>query len=170
MRAAPGFTLIELLLVLTIMAILAGAAVSTVADDEAELETAARQLAADLHTAQALAVRCRLPIGLAADLVTGCTTFVLADGTPLRAAATSLRDLGRLSAADLERLLTAQSHGERGFGAVRITAADFDDDERVVFDADGAPAAGGMFELTLGGSWLRVRCAPASGRITTTAP
>ena len=170
MRAAPGFTLIELLLVLTIMAILAGAAVSTFDGDDLALETAARQVAADLAAAQTLAMQCRLPVGLAADLLTGRTTFVLADGTPPRAAETRLRNLGRLSPADLERLLAAQSHGERGFGAVRITAANFAGADRVVFEADGTPSAGGMFELTLDGSWLRVRCAVASGRITTTAP
>ena len=165
-----GFTLVELLLVLTLLAILAGAATATFDHDDQALATAAQQMAADLATAQAMAVRTRIPFGLAADVGTGRTTFVLADGTPPQAAETRLRGLGSLTAAELDQLLHTRSHGAAGFGSVQITAADFGGVPRVVFDADGSPSAGGMFELSDRRSWLRVRCAPATGRITTTAP
>lgn len=170
MRRAPGFTLVELVLVLTIVGILAGAAITSFDGEELALETAANQVAADLATAQQLAMQSRIPIGLAADVATGRTMFVLHDGTPPRAAEVRLRGIASLSPPEVERLLGVRSHGEFGFGVVTITAADFAGANRVVFDADGTPSAAGMVQLTHGSRWLRVRCAAPAGRITITAP
>jgi prepilin-type N-terminal cleavage/methylation domain-containing protein len=170
MRSPRGFTLIELLLVVTITGILVGAATVTFDDDQAALEAAASQLAADLATAQSLAMECRLPVGLAGDIATGRTSFVLADGTTPRAAEASLRGLGSLSATELDRLVNARSHGELGYSPVRLSVVNFAGADRVLFDAAGTPAASGLFELAIGSHWLRVRCAHPSGRITTTSP
>ncbi len=170
MRRAHGFTLIELLLVMLILGIVAGMAVSNVDHSELELETAAKQLAADLVTAQGLAIKSRLPVGLAADVKTSTTQFVLADGTPIAGAEARLRGLGTLTDLAVERLLGARPHGSAGFARIRIAAADFAGSPNLVFAADGTPSAGGSIQLVLGGKSLQVRCAPSSGRIAVTAP
>ena len=164
-----GFTLVELLLVLTILGILAGGAVTMRNTDAHELDATARQVAADLLQAQQLAIAHRLPIGLSFDDDFTGPTFVLADGTALADAETTLRARSDLDSQAVDRLLVQSPRTASGLGPATAVAG-FGGSDLVVFAADGTPSAGGTVQLTLGKSVLNVRCAPVTGRVAVTAP
>jgi len=164
-----GFTLVEVLLVVAILGILAGAAVSTLNSDESEVDAAARQLAADLLQAQQLAIAHRLPVGLSMPGGLAATTFVLTDGTALASAETALRARGTLSDQEVSRLVAARPRTADGIGPA-IGKADFGGGSVLLFGADGAPATGGVVTVQLRAMALNVRCAPVTGRIVVTRP
>jgi type II secretion system protein H len=164
-----GFTLVELLLVLTILGILAGTAVTMLADDEHELDATARQVAADLLQAQQLAIAHRVPIGLSFANTFPGPTFVLNDGTALANAATPLLSRGGLNDVEVARLVAARPRTAAGTGAITMSVA-FGGANQVVFAADGTPSNGGIVSLVRRGIGLRVRLAPVTGRVAITAP
>ncbi|MFY9341116.1 MAG: hypothetical protein WAT39_01415 [Planctomycetota bacterium] len=169
-RRSGGFSLLDVLLAVVICGIVAGAGVAMFDDDDSGLDAAARAIAADLLTAQQLAIETRTAFGLAADPTSATTWFVLGDGTPAAKAAAALAASPSLSVAEAGRLVAARARGEGGFGRVRIARSDFGGSPRAIFEVDGSPRATGYVEVALGSAWLRVHCQAASGRITVTAP
>ncbi len=157
-------------MVLAILGIVAGLAVRAQASPELQLDAAARGIAADLLTAQQLAMETRTPFGVQMDVATHRTHFVLGNGTRPATGAAALRASGTVSAVEVERLLAARARGEDGLGPVQIAGASFGGTALAVFDAAGSARDGGFVELRCGGSWLRVRLQAGTGRVTVTAP
>lgn len=168
-RTSRGIALVDLLLVVAILGIVSAIAVRAPDDPGLHLDAAARELAADLSTAQALALSTRTALGVRFDTAAGTARFALGNGVrPVDAEAT-LR-AGALTATEVERLLAARARGDRGWPRVRIASADFGGAAQATFEPDGSVRDGGMVELRAGGTWLRVRVQAGSGRIVVTAP
>lgn len=165
-----GIALLDLLLVVTILGIVTAVAVRTHDDVDLQLEAAARGVAADLLQAQELAIGTQLAVGVWFDTSNHRTWFVLRDGTTPTAAAATLRADGNLDQDEVERLLAAQSRGDRGLAPVTVYSADFDGRPMATFLADGSPRDAGLVELRCGRARLRVRVQAATGRVTVTAP
>lgn len=165
-----GIALLDLLMVLAILGIVAAVAVRNQTSPELQLDAAARGIAADLLTAQQLAMETRTPFGLQMDVANHRTHFVLGNGAKPAGAAAAMRASGTLTDTEIGRLLAATARGEQGLGSVQIAGADFGGIAVAVFDADGSARDGGGVELRCDGSWLRVRLQAATGRVTVTAP
>jgi Tfp pilus assembly protein FimT len=166
---SAGFALFDLLLVVAILAIVAGAAIRVPSSIDLDLDVAARGVAADLLTAQGLALETRTAFGLRIDPATHRTTFVLGTGQRPAAVEATLR-ASALTPTEVERLLAARSRAENGWDGVRVAVASFNGSANVVFEPDGRVRDGGYAELRAGGTWLRVRVQTATGRIAITAP
>lgn len=167
---AAGFSFVDLMLVVAILGIVTAVGVQVFDTDERRLDGAARALVADLLEAQGLAIETRVPFGVAFDLARNRAEFVVADGTLVATAETSLRLIAGLDAGAVDRLVAAQTSAHTGFGVVTLTAANFGGQNRVVFGTDGTPQNGGAVDLRLGAFQLRVRVQSATGRVVVTAP
>jgi general secretion pathway protein H len=153
-RSRAGFSLVELLIVLVILALLAGIAVTTLSGGRAQLAAreAAQRIAADIGFAQADALAHH-----AARIVTfdaAAERYGVYDGAGL------LRDpVSHLPyQVDLATLFPGAQ--------VDLASPAFGGDVSLRFDASGAPVAGGEVELHAAGEGYKVRVASVTGRIT----
>jgi prepilin-type N-terminal cleavage/methylation domain-containing protein len=168
--SSAGFSFVELMLVVVILGIVTAVGVQTLDTDELELDATARAIAADLLEVQGLAIQTRIACGLRFDVAGNRCFVVLPDGTTPAASEVALRLRVGLDPDAVDRLLAARPTGQNGFGAVRLTTADFASKELCLFQTDGTPQQGGLVQIDLGRSALRVRVQPVTGRIVVTAP
>lgn len=168
--ACRGATLIDLMVTVTILGILTAVAVRIGDSDELEIDAAARTIASDMLTAQALAIETRVPIGLWLDTTQQRGWFVLGNGSTPAAAETPLRARTDLTSAEVDRLLAARAGSDNGFGSTQLVSANFGGGPQVTFGVDGTPTTGGLVQLGRRGLWLRVRVQDGTGRIRITGP
>jgi Tfp pilus assembly protein FimT len=163
-------SLIELLIVLSIAAILVAVGVQMFDDDDLVLDATTRALAADVLEAQSLAIRTRRAVGVQFDVAKNRNVFVLGDGSTPTDAAASLRADAKLTSAEVDQLIAATTSGELGIADATLVSSDFGGVDRIVFEADGTPRAGGYVQVGRRSDWLRIRVQAPSGRVIVTAP
>ena len=159
----------DVLLAITIIGIMAAVSMRTMRTEEWDLDATARAIAADLMTAQTLALETGVALGVAFEARTNKWHFVLADGSTPEKSEATLRASPSISAARVERLLATRARGEAGFGSFTLDPQ-FGGRDGIVFEADGSTAGGGYVQIGQGDTWLRVRIQVATGRVTITAP
>lgn len=164
-----GIALMDVLLAITIIGIMSAISMRTLRSEEWDLDATARAIAADLTTAQTLALETGVALGVAFEAGTNKWHFVLADGTTPDKSEAALRASPSVGAAQLERLLAARARGEAGFGSFTLDPQ-FGGRDRLAFEADGSTAGSGYVQVGRGDAWLRVRVQVATGRVTVTAP
>lgn len=167
---ARGFALLDLILVVTILGIVTAVAVQMSSTDGLRVDVAARGIAADLAEAQSMAIQTRQPCGILFDTARNRYAFAGDDGALLSVSEGVLRVKVGLAAVDVDRLVAAETAGERGLAPVTLTAATFGGSSLILFDPDGVPRASGYAEVALGTAVLRIRVQAPAGRITITAP
>jgi prepilin-type N-terminal cleavage/methylation domain-containing protein len=152
--AGAGLSLVELLIVMVILAVLAGIAISTLSSGRAQTAAgeAAQRVAADLAFAQADALAHH-----AARIV---TFDAAAERYGVYDEAGLLRDpISHLPyQVDLATLFPGAN--------VDLASAAFGGDVSLRFDASGAPVAGGEVTLNAAGDGYKVCVADLTGRIT----
>lgn len=164
-----GIALMDVLLAITIIGIMSAVSMRTMRTEEWDLDATARAIAADLVTAQTLALETGVALGVAFEAKTNKWHFVLADGTTPEKSEATLRASPSVRLAQLERLLVARARGDAGFGSFTLDPQ-FGGRDDVVFDADGSTGGSGYVQIGQGDAWLRVRVQVATGRVTITAP
>jgi prepilin-type N-terminal cleavage/methylation domain-containing protein len=150
-----GVTLAELLVVMAVIAVLSGAAISLLSGGQAQTAAAeaAARVAADIAFAQSDAIARRAPRTLVFD--EPHDSYVLNhDGATLVHPVTK-----RPYAVDLAGLFQG--------GRVDLRDVDFGGVDSLRFDAQGAPNAGGSLCVQAGGERLAVSVAAVTGRIVT---
>lgn len=167
--SARGIALMDVLLAITIIGILSAVSVRTLRSEEWELDATARAIAADLSTAQTLALETGVALGVAFEANTNRWQFVLADGTPPEKSEAALRASPSVRSAQLDRLLATRARGDTGFGSFTLDPQ-FGGRDGIVFDTDGSTAGSGYVQVGTRDAWLRVRVQVATGRVTITAP
>jgi len=153
-RSSAGLTLVELLIVLAILGVLAGAAVTSLSGGRSQTASreAAQRIAADIAFAQAEAI--------ARHAVRIVTFDAAAEQYQLESEAGVVTDpVSHLSF--VVRLPTLFP----GAG-VDLASPSFGGASYVRFEASGAPLAGGEVRLYAGGEGWRVCVADLTGRIT----
>ena len=164
-----GIALMDVLLAITIIGIMSAISVRTMRTEEWDLDATARAIAADLMTAQTLALEAGVALGVVFEAKTNRWRFVLADGSTPEQSEATLRASPSVRLAQLERLLAARARGDAGFGSFALDPQ-FGGRDGVVFDTDGSTAGSGYVQVGEGDAWLRVRVQVATGRVTVTAP
>jgi prepilin-type N-terminal cleavage/methylation domain-containing protein len=150
-----GVTLAELLVVMAVIAVLSGAAISLLSGGQAQTATeeAAARVAADIVFAQSDAIAHRAPRTLVFDEQRD--SYVLnTDGATLVHPVTK-----RPYAVDLAALFRG-TH-------VDLHDVDFAGADSLRFNAQGVPAAGGSLRVQAGGHQLAVSVAAVTGRVVT---
>lgn len=164
-----GIALMDVLLAITIIGIMSAVSVRAMRTEEWDLDAMARAIAADLTTAQTLALETGVALGVSFEANTNRWHFVLADGTTPEKSEAALRASPSVRVAQLDRLLAARARGDSGFGSFPLDPQ-FGGRDGIVFDTDGSTAGSGYVQVGKGDAWLRVRVQVATGRVTVTAP
>ncbi len=152
---SAGVTLAELLVVMAVIAVLSGAAISLLSGGQAQTaaEEAAARVTADIAFAQSDAIAHRAPRTLVFDEQRD--SYVLnANGATLVHPVSK-----RPYAVDLALLF----QGTR----VDLRDVDFAGVDSLRFDAQGVPAAGGSLCIQAGGQRLAISVAAVTGRVVT---
>ena len=150
-----AFTLVEVLVVLVIIGIAAAIVVPHMLDvGTMSVQAASRAVIADILFAQNEAIARQATRRVVFDLAENRYRLTEGDGTVLPAPSRS----GALYEVDFA--------GDRRFEGVTLAAANFDDEAVLSFDALGAPAAGGVVDLTAGATRYRLTVAAFTGRVT----
>ena len=150
-----GFTLVEVLIVLVIIGIAAGIVVPHMLETGTlRAQAAARAIIADILFAQNEAIAMQTTRRVVFDLDANQYSLTDAGGTALPAPSRS------------GGLYTVDFRNDRRFQGVELSAANFDDEPVLEFDALGAPASGGQVEVTAGDTRYRITVATFTGRVT----
>lgn len=154
-RRARAFSMVELAVVLVIVAITSGLAVTRYAGSlgRYRVDMAARRLAADLASAQAAARAAGATRGL---------TFTPAGVYVIPATVTGTRQV----TVDLSKSPSSTSVTKVTVGAAQLSAGT----ASVRFDGFGQPLAGAVFDLASGTHKRRVTLDASSGSISVTTP
>lgn len=145
--------MIELLIVVSVLALMAGIAVSLLSPGSSShaVADAARRIAADVEFARADALAHRSSRTVVFDPPSE-TYGVHAGAPPLWHPVTNTPYV-----VDIRSL----------YGGVDLETASFGGEEKLQFDGGGKPAAGGEIVLRGGSAIWRVRVEPGTGRVTT---
>ncbi len=148
-------TLVELLVMVTVIAVLAGAAISLLANGQGQIgvEEAAHRMAADLAFAQADAIANQADRRVVFD--------VAAERYHVMVGSTSLTHPVSKKPFDVDLAALYQGAG------VDLAATTFSGDT-LRFDARGKPNAGGSIDLTADGARWRIAVGASTGRVTLT--
>ena len=150
-----GFTLVEVLIVLVIIGIAAGIVVPHMLETGTlRAQAAARAIIADILFAQNEAIAMQSPRRVAFNVDDDQYSLTDGGGTALPAPSRS------------GGLYTVDFGNDRRFEGVALSAADFDGEAVLEFDALGSPSSGGQVEVTAGDTRYRITVAAFTGRVT----
>ncbi len=154
-RHCTGVTLVELLILVAVVAVLAGTAISLLSGGHLETagEDAAHRLATDLAFAQANAIANRSERLVIFSAVEGSYSVCSAGGTPLTHPVTKKPFLVEL---------TGLYRGAN----VAIQTANFGGSDTLRIGVDGIPVSGGKVMLYAGGTTWQIAVADGTGHIS----
>ena len=150
-----AFTLVEILVVVVILGIAAAMIVPRVTDTgDLQVESAAREMLADLQYAQSEAIVTQLP-----------TTVTFNDAAE---SYTLSNTKGTLVHPLTKRSFTTSFPNTQGVQGVTITSSNFNGGHTVTFDALGGPDNGGSVTLAANAHTYRVDVAAVTGKTSAT--
>lgn len=150
-----AFTLVEILVVLVILGIAAVMIIPRVTDTgDMQVESAAREMVADLQYAQSEAIVTQLP-----------TTVTFNDATE---SYTLSNSAGTLLHPLTKRNFVTSFPKTQGVQSVTITSSNFNGGHTVTFDALGGPDNGGTVNLAANAHTYRVDVAAVTGKTSAT--
>lgn len=151
---SPGLTLVELLLVLIVIAVLSGAAITLLSSGQKQLaaQEAVQRLMTDLEYAQSDAIASRSERRVVFD--ENAESYSVYAGATLLWHPVSKRPF----AVDLDDLFPG--------AGLDLASADFAGSDTLRFDGRGLPVAGGQLQLRGPGAGYTIRVAPGTGSIS----
>lgn len=169
-RNRPAYTLVEILVVVTVLGIAAMMVIPQMSSAHVlRVQAAVRSIVADITLAQSDALAMQESRAIVFDVEQNRYTLVEVVGDVVDADANAMFD----SAGPGQRFV--RDFDESEWGGARITAADFDGDNILIFDelgspiqeaGDTTPGLGGTITITGSGSVFTVSIDAYTGRVT----
>ena len=156
-RSASGFTLVELLIMIAVIAVLSGAAISLLhsGHSQSAAEEAARRIAADIAFVQIQAITNRTAYTIHFTDATE-SYGVYAGGTQIRHPVSK-----QLFQVDFARLFPG--------AGVNLRSPNFGGADSLRFESGGTPLAGGSVGVQASGSTWKLQVENGTGRVTITS-